>query len=153
VGFSVARSVRSVHDFLRALNLGVEALEVSESAWEKTEECSTALLRMSYCSRCSGFAEVKPCAGYCQNVMRGCLAHLTELDASWNGYVDSLEEHVASSYALNSLVKAEKAIGSLDTQISDAIMHAMEEGPFLEKRVSTKHLFSIYCYLMITLII
>ncbi|CAB3360933.1 Hypothetical predicted protein [Cloeon dipterum] len=137
MGFSVARAVRSIHDFLRALNLGTEALEVAESAWEKTDECSTALLRMNYCSWCSGYTETKPCAGYCQNVLRGCLAPLTELDASWNGYVDSLNEHAASSYAPNGLVKAEKAIVALETQIADAVMQAMVDGPSLEKRVKS----------------
>ncbi|XP_059487622.1 division abnormally delayed protein [Neocloeon triangulifer] len=137
VGFAIGKAVRAIHDFLRSLSLGLDALVLAEHAWDKSDECSSALLRMSYCSRCSGYAEVKPCAGYCQNVMRGCLAHLTELDASWNGYVDSLEEHVASAYALNGLVKAEKAVGALETQISDAIMQAMVDGPSLEKRVKS----------------
>lgn len=35
-------------------------------------------------------------------------------------------------------LNAERAVRQLDTRISDAIMHAMENGPALEEKVSTR---------------
>lgn len=31
--------------------------------------------------------ELKPCSNYCLNVMKGCLAHHSELDVEWNNFV------------------------------------------------------------------
>lgn len=132
---AVSRSVRATRVLLRAIQLGVEALETTERVWERGDECSVALLRMSYCARCSGLATVKPCAGYCLNVLRGCLAHLAELDTSWNGFVEGT---IVATRSPSPLLNAESVIRTLDTRVSEAIMHAMENGPALEKRVSTR---------------
>ncbi|KAF4519320.1 hypothetical protein B566_EDAN017657 [Ephemera danica] len=138
---SVSRSIRATRVLLRALKLGIETLDTTERVWERGEECSVALLRMSYCARCAGLPTVKPCAGYCLNVLRGCLAHLAELDASWNGFVDGVERLVLAARAPTALLNVETVIRTMDTRVSEAIMHAMENGPALEKRVSTLFVF------------
>ncbi|KAI7811475.1 glypican-6 precursor, partial [Triplophysa rosa] len=49
--------------------------------------CSKALTRMLHCPYCGGMPELKPCANYCQNVMRGCLANQADLDPEWNLFI------------------------------------------------------------------
>lgn len=51
-----------------------------------TDDCSKALVKMSACSLCRGL-QIKTCYNYCSNVMKGCLAHHTELNNEWNSFV------------------------------------------------------------------
>ena len=72
---------------------------------------------------------------------RGCLTQpASELDLAWSGYVETVERLVvAVDGRMDPLrLNAERAVRQLDTRISDAIMHAMENGPALEEKVSTK---------------
>uniref|UniRef100_A0A8C1LVH7 Glypican 6a n=1 Tax=Cyprinus carpio TaxID=7962 RepID=A0A8C1LVH7_CYPCA len=61
--------------------------------------CSKALTKMLYCPYCGGLPGLKPCANYCQNVMRGCLANQADLDPEWNLFIGKmrfLQNHVSS---------------------------------------------------------
>ena len=51
------------------------------------EECVRALTKMSNCPACQGLPEVRPCSGYCINVMKGCLAFHAELNESWGKFI------------------------------------------------------------------
>lgn len=42
---------------------------------------------MNFCPHCRGLPSLKPCANYCLNVMKGCLAYHSELDDSWKSYI------------------------------------------------------------------
>ena len=42
---------------------------------------------MSNCPACQGLPEVRPCQGYCINVMKGCLAFHAELNESWGKFI------------------------------------------------------------------
>jgi dally-like protein len=151
VAQGISKTMEATRVLLQALNLGAEVLnntdtllmtdsiDVSGAQWS---ECHTALLRMSYCPMCQGLTRpgLKPCSGYCLNVLRGCLTqHASELDLPWNGFVEATERLVVavrghdadSAVALN----VEEVIRSLDTRISEAIMYAMENGPSLERKV------------------
>jgi dally-like protein len=151
VALGISKTMEATRVLLQALNLGAEVLnntdtllmtdsiDVSGAQWS---ECHTALLRMSYCPMCQGLTRpgLKPCSGYCLNVLRGCLTqHASELDLPWNGFVEATERLVVavrghdvdSAVALN----VEEVIRSLDTRISEAIMYAMENGPSLERKV------------------
>jgi len=75
---------------------------------------------------------------------RGCLTEpASELDLAWSGYVETVERLVAAVggntdfHGLNGRV----AVRELDSRISDAIMHAMEDGPRLEEKVSERIIF------------
>lgn len=46
-------------------------------------------------------------------------------------------------------LNAERAVRQLDTRISDAIMHAMENGPALEEKVSIRQKNSNTCIIFI----
>uniref|UniRef100_A0A671MPN0 Glypican-6-like n=1 Tax=Sinocyclocheilus anshuiensis TaxID=1608454 RepID=A0A671MPN0_9TELE len=52
--------------------------------------CSKALTKMLYCPYCGGLPSLKPCANYCQNVMRGCLANQADLDPEWNLFIGKM---------------------------------------------------------------
>ncbi|KTF93079.1 hypothetical protein cypCar_00007599, partial [Cyprinus carpio] len=64
---------------------------VSECKVNISPGCSKALTKMLYCPYCGGLPGLKPCANYCQNVMRGCLANQADLDPEWNLFIGSAE--------------------------------------------------------------
>ncbi|GIY16415.1 glypican-5 [Caerostris extrusa] len=123
--FTVARTL------LDAFELGVEVITAT-SSMRFRPECDTGLMKLVYCSHCSGFARTKPCGGYCLNVVRGCLAHVAELDQPWSNYVKMLERLVPN---LLGSYNIEDVLSVLDTKISEAIMYAMENGPDLSKKI------------------
>ena len=54
------------------------------------DRCVVALTKMSSCPACQGIPEILPCNDYCVNVMKGCLAYHTELDASWDKFIGKI---------------------------------------------------------------
>lgn len=46
-------------------------------------ECTRAMMRLTYCPHCRGMASARPCANYCSNVMKGCLANQADLNTEW----------------------------------------------------------------------
>ena len=52
-----------------------------------SDACTTALTRMMGCPACQRLPAIRPCSGLCLNVMKGCLAHHTELTDSWDRYI------------------------------------------------------------------
>ncbi|XP_055924927.1 glypican-5-like [Argiope bruennichi] len=125
--FSVARTL------LDAFEIGVEVVSAT-SSMRFRPDCDAGLMKMVYCSHCSGFARTKPCGGYCLNVVRGCLAHVAELDQPWSDFVSGLERLTSGLVASYNI---EEVLSVLDTKISEAIMYAMENGPELSKKVKT----------------
>lgn len=72
---SLVQSVTSASILLRALERGAEVLNEIEKLPIKTSlstTCQNALLKMNYCAACKGhnYHHLKPCFGYCSNVMR-----------------------------------------------------------------------------------
>lgn len=126
-------------------------------------KCQHALLKMNYCASCKGhnYHHSRPCYGYCSNVVRsvslsskalfslvtkindaflflthdrGCLTQfLGGLDTDWTSFSEAIER-------LMTLVRnkdgIESVIKNLDGKLSEAIMHAMTNGPDLEMKVS-----------------
>ncbi|XP_021928837.1 glypican-5 [Zootermopsis nevadensis] len=147
----ISKTMEATRVLLQALNLGAEVLNNTDTLLmtdsidargAQWSECHTALLRMSYCPMCQGLTRpgLKPCSGYCLNVLRGCLTqHASELDLPWNGFVEATERLVVAvrghDPAPTVVLNVEEVIRSLDTRISEAIMYAMENGPSLERKV------------------
>lgn len=42
-----------------------------------------AVMKMTYCPHCRGMSSARPCANYCTNVMKGCLANQADLNTEW----------------------------------------------------------------------
>ncbi|XP_027581066.1 glypican-5-like isoform X2 [Pipra filicauda] len=115
----------------QALSLGIEVINTTEHA-ALTKECSRALVKMQYCPHCQGLTLIRPCVGYCLNVMRGCLASVSELDAQWREYISTLEyltNEMAASHDL------EIALSGMWNSINEAILHAQLNGPQLSATV------------------
>lgn len=132
---SLAKSLESSRLLLQALDVGLEVLNatdalITEDNGKSNAECHTALLRLTHCPRCQGYSpSVKPCSGYCLNVVRGCLTrYVSELEAPWNGLVEALQRLVTAIKQHNNEagVNADAVIRMLDTRVSEAIMYAME---------------------------
>ncbi|KAG5677511.1 hypothetical protein PVAND_007267 [Polypedilum vanderplanki] len=135
---SLVQSVSSASTLLRALQRGADVLSEIENLPIESSlstKCQHALLKMNYCAACKGhnYHHIKPCNGYCSNVMRGCLAQLMGgFDTDWASFSETIER-------LMTLVRnkdgIETVIKNLDGKLSEAIMHAMTNGPDLEKKV------------------
>ena len=55
---------------------------------------------MSNCPACQGLPEVRPCSGYCINVMKGCLAFHAELNESWGKFIGKKEFRIDNDTCL-----------------------------------------------------
>ncbi|XP_043926040.1 glypican-5 isoform X2 [Protopterus annectens] len=127
----LSKSLQASRLLSMALNLGVEVINTTEHV-TFTKECSKALVRMQYCSHCHGLTLIRPCVGYCLNVMRGCLASVAELDAHWREYILMLEEltnNMAGSHDL------ELALLGIRSTVNEAILNAQLNGPQLTSTV------------------
>ncbi|XP_049852534.1 uncharacterized protein LOC126332375 [Schistocerca gregaria] len=101
-----------------------------------------ALVRMSHCWRCRGLhRRVRPCAGLCLNVLRGCLTQrAAELDLPWNGYVEAAERLLA---AVQGRAALDDVLCALDARIAEAAAAAVERSATLQpqvKRVCGPHM-------------
>ncbi|KAJ8419101.1 hypothetical protein AAFF_G00006000 [Aldrovandia affinis] len=123
----LARALRAGRALSRALAVGADVMNATEYA-ALTRECGRALVRMQYCSHCRGLTLIRPCVGYCLNVMRGCLAGLSELDQPWRRYVSILEELTNSLAGAHDL---ELALLGIRDQINGAILYTQLHGPRL----------------------
>ncbi|KAK2144473.1 hypothetical protein LSH36_753g02018 [Paralvinella palmiformis] len=127
----LAQAFSSARAFLDALRMGIRVInrtmEMPVSA-----SCQVALTRMAYCGHCDGQVDASPCRGLCYNVMRGCLAHVTDINIYWNEMIDSLElltVNMRGSYDI------EEVLHSFHSKVSEAIMHAMETGVKFNNKV------------------
>ena len=64
----------------------VRALKMIENVIEGvldltlTEQCQSALMKMTYCSLCAGYnGQLLPCQSLCMNTLRGCLVDYIDL--------------------------------------------------------------------------
>lgn len=96
------------------------------------ESCVHAITRSLGCQACGGFPNALPCRGLCLNVFRGCLAHVYGLDGPWGELVTAVGRLVPRMADFHD---PEDVLSKLDSRISEAVMHAMENGPELSKRV------------------
>uniref|UniRef100_A0A8D0B3F1 Glypican-5 n=1 Tax=Salvator merianae TaxID=96440 RepID=A0A8D0B3F1_SALMN len=117
--------------FYQALGVGIEVLNATEHA-TLTKECSRALVKMQYCPHCQGLTLIRPCEGYCLNVMRGCFASVSELDDPWRDYISTLE-HLTNEMAGSRDLQL--ALLGIWNSINEAILHAQLNGPHLSATV------------------
>ncbi|KAJ8357477.1 hypothetical protein SKAU_G00202710 [Synaphobranchus kaupii] len=123
----LARALQAGRALGLALGVGEEVLNATERA-AVSRECARALVRMQFCSHCRGLTLIKPCAGYCLNVMRGCLAGLSELDRPWRRYVAVLQDVSDSMAGAHDL---ELALLGVRSQIAQALEYSQLNGPRL----------------------
>ncbi|XP_037655926.1 glypican-5 isoform X2 [Choloepus didactylus] len=127
----MGRSLLPSRTFLQALNLGIEVINTTDHL-QFSKECSRALLRMQYCPHCQGLTLSKPCMGYCLNVVRGCLAHMAELNTHWHAYIRSLEELSDAMHGTD----IEPVLLNFHLLVNDAVMEAHLNGKKLLEQVN-----------------
>ncbi|XP_072220195.1 glypican-5-like isoform X1 [Leuresthes tenuis] len=114
-----------------ALEEGVEVINATEHV-SMSKDCIKSLVKMVYCSHCRGLTLIKPCAGYCMNVMRGCLASVSELDQPWRRYTSLLEQLTLAMAGHHSL---ELALLGVRGHVNEALLHAQLHGPLINAKV------------------
>uniref|UniRef100_A0A4W5KBE5 Glypican-1 n=1 Tax=Hucho hucho TaxID=62062 RepID=A0A4W5KBE5_9TELE len=115
----VTRAFVAARSFVQGLTVSGEVVR-KVSQVPLSPECTRAMMKLVYCPHCRGLASVKPCANYCRNVMKGCLANQADLDIEWQNLVDTLLQ-VASSFSADPSVDV--VIYSLPLRISEAILY------------------------------
>ncbi|CAH6780014.1 Gpc3 [Phodopus roborovskii] len=120
----VSKSLQVTRIFLQALNLGIEVINTTDHL-RFSKDCGRMLTRMWYCSYCQGLMMVKPCGGYCNVVMQGCMAGVVEIDKYWREYILSLEELVNGMYRIYDM---ENVLLGLFSTIHDSIQYVQKNG-------------------------
>lgn len=116
-----------------ALEEGLEVMNATEHV-SLSKECVKGLVKMVFCSHCRGLTLIKPCVGYCLNVMRGCLASVSELDPAWRRYISLLEQLTHAMAGHHSL---ELALLGVRGHVNEALLYAQLHGPLITATVST----------------
>ncbi|XP_056149884.1 LOW QUALITY PROTEIN: glypican-5-like [Lampris incognitus] len=114
-----------------ALEEGQEVMNATEH-FGLSRECVKGLVKMVYCSHCRGLTLIKPCVGYCLNVLRGCLASVSELDQPWRKYTSllaRLTHAVAGDHSL------ELALLAVRGHVNEALLYAQLHGPLITATV------------------
>ncbi|KAM9720337.1 glypican-5 isoform 2-T2 [Menidia menidia] len=119
----------------RQLSLALDEGRVVMNATEHatlSKDCVKSLLKMVYCPHCRGLTLIKPCGGYCTNVMRGCLASVSELDQPWRRYVGLLEQLIFAMAGHHNLELAMLGVGG---HVYEALLYAQIHGPIINTMV------------------
>ncbi|XP_028400982.1 glypican-1-like [Dendronephthya gigantea] len=109
-----------VQRFLRSLQTIRNILGAIDNI-ELSEECSSALVKMRYCSLCDGFSNVKPCLNYCVDVVSVCLEPYSRVEGKWSSFIgklDNLRDPLAKS------LDASDMFSSFQESLSESISHA-----------------------------
>jgi len=131
LSLQLRRSFVATRTFAQALAEGKKIMTKILKIAPK-DKCVEALTRMTSCPSCQGLPAIRPCTGYCLNVMKGCLAHHTELADSWDRYIDSL---ILVGERLIGPFNIEAVVEPIDIKISDAIMNFQESGYEVTQKV------------------
>ncbi|XP_035692387.1 glypican-5-like [Branchiostoma floridae] len=131
ISTQLQRSLSAARVFVQALNLGVEVVNTTNHL-VLTRDCTKALLKFKYCSHCQGKPLIKPCGNYCMNVMRGCLASVTDINPHWNSYIDVMQ---SLTKGMKGMYSVETIMATLPDKVSESIMIAMQNGPSLTAKV------------------
>ncbi|XP_068196284.1 glypican-5 isoform X2 [Antennarius striatus] len=114
-----------------ALEQGLEVMNATEHV-SLSKECVKSLMKMVYCSHCRGLTLIKPCVGYCLNVMRGCLASVSELDQPWRKYTSLVEQ---LTHAMAGHHSMELALLGVRDYVNEALLYAQLHGPLITATV------------------
>ncbi|KAL6104506.1 gpc1 [Pungitius sinensis] len=119
---AVTRTFVAARSFVQGLVTSGEVVR-KVSQVQLTPNCMRAMMKMTYCPHCRGVASARPCANYCSNVMKGCLANQADLDTEWKHLAETLIE-VAGRFDGPSGVDA--VVLSLPIRISEAMLTMSE---------------------------
>lgn len=115
-------AIGAFRSFLRGLRMVLDMVDFVEN-YALSEKCTSALTRLTYCDDCMGYTSAKPCAGFCLNVLRGCLVEVRGLDHFYNEFINALHRLALNIHRHLSL---EGELHLLPAHVSGAILHAIE---------------------------
>ncbi|XP_018532264.1 glypican-1b [Lates calcarifer] len=118
----VTRTFVAARSFAQGLMVSGEVVR-KVSQVQLSQECMRAGMRMTYCPHCRGMASARPCANYCSNVMKGCLANQADLNTEWRHLAETMIQ-VADRFDGPSGV--DSVILSLPNRISEAMLTMMD---------------------------
>ncbi|XP_012994675.1 glypican-1 isoform X2 [Esox lucius] len=85
----VTRTFVPARSFVQGLVVSGEVVR-KVSQVPLSPECMRAIMKMTYCPHCRSLPSARPCASYCANVLKGCLANQADLNTEWRNLVDAL---------------------------------------------------------------
>ncbi|XP_019967766.1 glypican-1b [Paralichthys olivaceus] len=118
----VTRTFVAARSFVQGLVVSGEVVR-RVSQVQLSLECMRAMMRMTYCPHCRGMASARPCANYCSNVMKGCLANQADLNTEWKHLAETMMQ-VADRFDGASGV--DSVVLSLPNRISEAVLTMMD---------------------------
>ncbi|XP_003798908.1 glypican-2 [Otolemur garnettii] len=117
----ITRALVAARAFTDSLETGREVISEALKV-QVSEGCRQALMRLIGCPFCQGVPLLKPCQGFCLNVVRGCLSN-RELEPDWSSYLDSL---LLLAKKLQGPFSFELAAESIGVKISEGLMYLQE---------------------------
>ncbi|XKL62082.1 hypothetical protein PGB90_001915 [Kerria lacca] len=136
----ISKTFEATKMLIMSLNFGSQVLNsnlliLTESSFN-APRCYDALLKMTYCGYCNGYpGNVKPCVGYCLNVMRGCLAQqAAEVDTYWNGFYEAMDKLISMVNRGQSFVCLEDLLRSLHSRIAEPMLSFMEQSEAVQNK-------------------
>uniref|UniRef100_A0A8D0AJ47 Glypican-1 n=1 Tax=Sander lucioperca TaxID=283035 RepID=A0A8D0AJ47_SANLU len=127
----VTRTFVAARSFVQGLVVSGEVVR-KVSQVQLSTECTRAMMRMTYCPHCRGMASARPCANYCSNVMKGCLANQADLNTEWRHLAETMMQ-VAGRFDGPSGV--ESVVLTLPSRISEAMSTMMENIETINSKV------------------
>ncbi|XP_030631389.1 glypican-1b [Chanos chanos] len=118
----VTLTFMAARSFVQGLVISGEAVR-KVSQVPLSPECVRAIMKLSYCPQCRGMASAKPCANYCRNVMKGCLANQADLDTEWRNLADAMlqvMDRLSTRYSMDVVIL------NMPLRISDAVMYMQD---------------------------
>ncbi|XP_032387229.1 glypican-1b [Etheostoma spectabile] len=118
----VTRTFVAARSFVQGLVVSGEVVR-KVSQVQLSTECTRAMMRMTYCPHCRGMASARPCANYCSNVMKGCLANQADLNTEWRHLAETMMQ-VAGRF--NGPSGVDTVVLTIPNRISEAMSTMME---------------------------
>uniref|UniRef100_A0A3Q3JZM6 Glypican-1 n=1 Tax=Monopterus albus TaxID=43700 RepID=A0A3Q3JZM6_MONAL len=123
----VTRAFVAARSFVQGLMVSGDVVR-KVSQVQLSPECMRAMMKMTYCPHCRGMPSARPCANYCRNVMKGCLANQADLNTEWRHLVAGSVDGPAGM---------DNIVLSLPSRISTAIFTMVYNMETINSKVGT----------------
>lgn len=130
----VTRTFVAARSFVQGLVVSGEVVR-KVSQVQLSQECMRAMMKMTYCPHCRGMASARPCANYCSNVMKGCLANQADLNTEWRHLAETM---IQVAHNFEGPYGVDVVVLSLPYRISEAMFTMMENIETINNRLFQK---------------
>ncbi|XP_027704179.1 glypican-2-like [Vombatus ursinus] len=126
----VTRALVAARAFVQGLAIGRDVVS-SALKVPMSEACVQAVMRLTGCPLCQGAPSLRPCRGFCLNVVQGCLSR-GGLEPDWGSYLDTL---LLLAERLQGPFSFELASESIGVKISEGLMFLQENSVGISAQV------------------